>query len=121
MYFRFPTLGQTAWTPPSLPGSIVLLGAGLIGELVPGIRTQTSRDLGASSAQSFYYFFPDGSSFVLEHDGRDACGIPDKETLVLTGGSEQNHVTRWEHICIMFVTPARSLAQFFSNENLDSY
>ena len=39
-------------------------------------------------------FLPGGETFDLEHNGDDACGIPDKETIVITGGYEENHVTR---------------------------
>ena len=39
-------------------------------------------------------FLPGGKTFDLEHNGDDACGIPDKETIVMTGGYEENHVTR---------------------------
>ena len=40
----------------------------------------------------------DVSKFALQHSGEDACGIPDKDTIVLTGGQAHNFVTRWEDI-----------------------
>ena len=36
----------------------------------------------------------DGATFALSHNGYGACGIPDGETLVLTGGLVHNYVTR---------------------------
>jgi len=67
-----------AWTPPSLPDSIVLLGgygsaAELTAETVPG-----------------------GGGFDLSHSGDQACGIPEAgDTFVLTGGVNHNYVTRY--------------------------
>jgi len=66
-----------AWVPPSLPDSVVLLGgandaAKLTAEIVPG-----------------------GGTFDLHHSGYDACGIPDEDTIVMTGGVAHNHVTRY--------------------------
>jgi len=68
-----------AWTPPSLPDTIVLLGgvgdaAKLTAEIVPG-----------------------GGTFELRHSGDLACGIPDGDTIVMTGGAghNHNHVTRY--------------------------
>jgi len=68
---------HTAWTPPSLPDSIVLLGgkksaAGLTAEIVPG-----------------------GETFSLQHNTGLACGIQDGLSIVITGGYGQNHVTRY--------------------------
>merc|ERR1712110_1216527 len=68
---------HTAWTPPSLPNSIVVLGGWNAGtrenaEIVPG-----------------------GETFQLEHDGGGACGIPDKDSIVMTGGSGHVSVTRY--------------------------
>jgi len=70
---------HTAWTPPSLPDSIVLLGgygsaAELTAETVPG-----------------------GGGFDLSHNGSYTCGIPDAgDTIVLTGGGGHNYVTRYD-------------------------
>merc|ERR1711971_1495553 len=70
---------HTAWTPPSLPDSIVLLGgygnaAELTAETVPG-----------------------GGGFDLSHSGARSCGIPDAgDTIVLTGGIGHNYVTRYD-------------------------
>ena len=82
-------MDHTAWTPPSLPDSIVLLGgwdsaAELTAEIVPGKnRTQTS-----------IYLFPGGETFQLKHSGEWACGIPDRDSIVMTGGGNHNYVTR---------------------------
>jgi len=70
-------LGHVAWSPPSLPDSIVLLGgfdiaARFTAEIVPG-----------------------GGTFALHHSGERACGIPDEDTIVMTGGTAHNHVTRY--------------------------
>ena len=40
---------------------------------------------------------PGGATFSLRHSGANACGIPDGETLILTGGDGHNFVTRWVH------------------------
>ena len=34
--------------------------------------------------------------FALEHFGGYTCGIPDNDTIVLTGGFTHNYVTRWD-------------------------
>ena len=40
--------------------------------------------------------FTGAGTFVLRHGGRLACGIPDGETIILTGGfPSHNFVTRW--------------------------
>ena len=39
---------------------------------------------------------PGGATFSLRHRRIRACGIPDGETLILTGGAVHNFVTRWE-------------------------
>ena len=31
----------------------------------------------------------------MRHSGFMACGIPDEDTIVMTGGAVHNHVTRW--------------------------
>jgi len=70
---------HTAWTPPSLPDSIVLLGG----------RGRAAR-LTAERV-------PDGGGFELSHNGDSACGIPDAgDTIVLTGGGGHNYVTRYD-------------------------
>ena len=38
-------------------------------------------------------FATGGGSFSLLHSGYEACGIPDGETIVMTGGLGHNHVT----------------------------
>ena len=55
--------GPTAWTPPSLPDSIVLLG---------GCCSCT-----LSTAEFTAETVPGGGSFCLHHNGYEACGIPD--------------------------------------------
>ena len=37
---------------------------------------------------------PGGATFSLSHSGHYACGIPDGETLILTGGNNHSFVTR---------------------------
>ena len=81
---------HTAWTPQSLPNSIILLGGRsggnelLDAETVPGVKAKAS----LSSFQG-------GAFFNLRHRGEWACGIPDGETLVSTGGILHNYVTRY--------------------------
>ena len=83
---------HTAWTPPSLPDSIVLLGGSWeaqksTAEIVPGKKMYFS----------FYLFSPGGVTFSLPHKTSSACGIPDGETFVMTGaGESRSYVTRWE-------------------------
>ena len=86
-------MDHTAWTPPSLPDSIVLLGGRddsnydplLTAEIVPG-KKQT---------QASIFLFPGGETFQLKHSGEDACGIPDRDSIVMTGGYPgHNYVTR---------------------------
>ena len=90
--------GHTAWTPPSLPNSIVLLGGGssgsaasLTAETVPGFKSIKGNIL------LHLHIFTGGGSFELKHSGWDACGIPEAgDTMVLTGGyPAHNYVTRW--------------------------
>ena len=94
---------HTAWTPPSLPNSIVLLGgtvgsgdAAFTAEIVPGDDNQGFLywPIDKKGLQSQDSFLPDGGTFALEHSGESACGIPDKDTIVMTGGWEHNYVTR---------------------------
>ena len=90
---------HTAWTPPSLPDSIVLLGgfssaASLTAESVPGIKLEKCNIL------LRLHIYAGGGSFDLEHSVLDACGIPEAgDTMVLTGGGSpgdgHNYVTRW--------------------------
>merc|ERR1711971_1034259 len=71
--------GHTAWTPPSLPDSIVLLG---------GRDNQDSDELPAETV-------PGGGTFALEHPGSGACGIPNEDTIVMIGGYDHAYVTRY--------------------------
>jgi len=76
--FSTARVAHVGWVPPSLPDSIVLLGgsanaAKLTAEIVPG-----------------------GGTFDLHHSGYDACGIPDEDTIVMTGGyPSHDYVTRY--------------------------
>ena len=83
--------GHEAWSPTSLPNSIVLLSgwydvAELTAEIVPGFEKWSS----------FHHFFvAGGGTFELRHSGLDACGIPDEDTVVMTGGfPSHDYVTR---------------------------
>ena len=38
---------------------------------------------------------PSDDTFALEHGGNGACGIPDGDTIIMTGGFGQNYVTRF--------------------------
>ena len=83
-----------AWVPPSLPDSIVLLGgidgaaARFTAEIVPGFEKWSSFHL---------FFVAGGGTFALRHRGWWACGIPDEDTIVMTGGygfAPHDYVTR---------------------------
>ena len=80
---------HTAWTPPSLPDIIVLLGGlgegALTAENVPHIEAGIHPLSGAGN-------------FTLEEHGHAgfACGIPDGDSIVLTGGCcSHTNVTRY--------------------------
>ena len=80
-----------AWVPKSLPNSIVLLSgvdraSQLTAEIVPGFEKWSSFHL---------FFIAGGGTFELRHSGWHACGIPDEDTIVMTGGVLHNYVTRW--------------------------
>ena len=84
-------IGHVAWVPTSLPNSIVLLGgrddaAELTAEIVPGFAKWSSFQL---------FFVVGGGTFALRHSGEWACGIPDEDTIVMTGGYRHQYVTRW--------------------------
>ena len=87
---------HTAWTPTSLPDSIVLFGgfssaASLTAESVPGIKLEKCNIL------LRLHIYAGGGSFDLKHNGEAACGIPEAgDTMVLTGGDypAHNYVTR---------------------------
>ena len=70
-----------AWTPPSHPNFIVLLGGydyatKFIAEILPGFEKWSSLHL---------FFDTGGGTFALRHSGDSACGIPDEDTIVMTG------------------------------------
>ena len=88
---------HTAWTPPSPPDSIVLLGGGNSNgcgtacdnaEIVPGAPLAPRQKLSHSAG---------GQTFELRHRAYMACAIPDGDTVVLTGGGSpfNNFVHRW--------------------------
>ena len=82
-------IAHVAWSPPSLPDSIVLLGgsgaAETTAEIVPGFEKWSSFHL---------FFVAGGGTFELRHSGDMACGIPDEDTIVMTGGYKHDYVTR---------------------------
>ena len=89
---------HTAWTPTSLPNSIVLLGGWgsatrLTAETVPGFKSKKGNIL------LHIHIHAGGGSFELKRSGKYACGIPDggDNSIVLTGGGSPAHkyVTRW--------------------------
>ena len=55
------------------------------------IPTQNNRICKSFISLSFSL---DGTQFQLEHGGKYACGIPDGDSIVLTGGFMHNHVIR---------------------------
>ena len=55
----------------------------LTAEIVPGFEKWSSFEL---------FFVAGGGTFELSHSGFDACGIPDEDTIVMTGG-----LTDWPH------------------------
>ena len=100
---------HTAWTPPSLPDSIVLLGGDsnatrLTAETVPGVKIRGNILL-------HLHIYTGGGSFDLKRSAYAgsisaafkiaACGIPDggDNSIVLIGGGNyyitHNYVTRW--------------------------
>ena len=45
--------------------------------------------------------FPSDDTFALEHGAYGACGIPDGDTIIMTGGFGHNYVTRYDLICMI--------------------
>ena len=96
---------HTAWTPTSLPNSIVLLGGGssaaeLTAETVPGVKSKKGNIL------RHLHIFTGGGSFELKRSGYRACGIPDggDNSIVLIGGyPAHNYVTRWVDAKIIII------------------
>ena len=82
---------HTAWTPPSQPDSIVLLGGDFITgtydtvEILPGFF---------EAKHKLVQFCQGGRRFALNHSGNAACGIPNGETILMTGGNRHSFVTR---------------------------
>jgi len=107
---------HTAWTPSSLPDSIVLLG-------------------GYGSAAEFTAeIVPGGETFSLQHNREYACGIQDGLSIVITGGFKHNYVTRynisgfveeltqlpenrWSHACGALPTGALIVAGGYDGTN----
>ena len=93
---------HTAWTPPASPNSLVLLGGGqssadLSVEVLPSDTWGTwtnARHPNNSESKKIMNVLYTGAAFALEHGGYGACGIPDGETIILTGGFGHNYVTR---------------------------
>ena len=54
-------------------------------EIVPGFEKWSSFHL---------FFVAGGGTFALRHNGWMACGIPDEDTIVMTGGRFHGYVTR---------------------------
>ena len=54
----------------------------------------------SQSSSIFFSCFPGNAdwqvTFELKHVGGYACGIPDMDTIVLTGGNTHQYVTRWD-------------------------
>ena len=93
-----------AWTPPSIPDSIILLGgkeADLTAEIVPGFGIFQDRQGKKRSPLPCL----GGTTFALHHSGWGACGIPDGETIVMAGGRYHSYVTR----CILSLSLGRLL------------
>ena len=47
------------------------------------------------SIQVFTISVTGGGAFELRHSGDRSCGIPDEDTIVMTGGFGHQYVTRW--------------------------
>ena len=90
-----------AWTPPFPLDSIVLLGGeernstAYTAEIVPGSRSRPNRVLLYDACQYSCCFCQGGDKFALAHTGEGACGIPDGDTIVMTGGWFSSFVTRF--------------------------
>ena len=79
-----------AWSPTSLPNSIVLLGG-----TDDAVRTTAEIVPGFEKWSSFIFSVTGGGTFDLRHIGERACGIPDEDTIVMTGGRPlHDYVTR---------------------------
>lgn len=98
---------HTAWTPPSLNDTLVLLGGFSSWEELTGQEPSTHENPAHLSAETipggkdkkkhFLLNNLGGAKFALEHNGAYACGIVDADTIVMTGGFIHNYVTRWGH------------------------
>ena len=128
---------HTAWTPTSVPDSIVLLSGHnsatrLTAETVPGIKLEKCNIL------LRLHINTGGGSFELEHPGDGACGIPEAgDTMVLTGGAyhayhimdltggypTHNYVTRWVDgkIIIIIMFNDSDDDHDFDNDNENEY
>ena len=117
---------HTAWTPTSLPDSIVLLGGYdsattgyTTAETVPGVKLEKGNIL------ILLHINTGGGSFELKHSGWHACGIPEAgDTMVLTGGRPaHNYVTRWVDgkIIIIIMFNDSDDDHDFDNDNENEY
>ena len=98
---------HTAWTPPSLNDTLVLLGGFTSWEELSGQEPSTHKNPAHLSAETipggkdkkkhFLLNNLGGAKFALEHNGAYACGIVDADTIIMTGGFVHNYVTRWGH------------------------
>jgi len=68
--------GHLAWTPPTRPGTLLLLGGG-------------SRSTSTTGEE-----VPGGATFTLPHEVFYSCGIEDGDTFIITGGGS-SYVTRF--------------------------
>ena len=72
------------------------------------------------SNQVFIFFVTGGGTFALRHSGLMSCGIPDDDTIVMTGGGwtfKHNFVTRWVHLKKQTIT---YMAQRSNHHNHDT-
>jgi len=74
---RFKRYWHMAWTPPSSPDSIVVMG---------GMRTNQTHPNQPGPSINEAEVLPGGATFELRHGGAFGCAIPDGETIVQTGG-----------------------------------
>ena len=68
----------------------------LLGGLHPDAKFTAEIVPGFEKWSTFHLFFvTGGGTFELRHSGNRACGIPEEDTIVITGGIYNNYVTRW--------------------------
>ena len=72
------------------------------------------------SGQVFIFYVTGGGTFALRHSGLMSCGIPDDDTIVMTGGGwtfKHNFVTRWVQLKSQTIT---YMAQRSNHHNHDT-